>query len=88
MTAIAEAENTTCNPTNHNMTTSETHKNIRGEVACVGSYGVLQVGCVHYSPADDPNDLATNVRIAHVVWLEQGYTAWTQYSNGKYKEHL
>lgn len=88
MAAIAQAENTTCNETRHNMTASETHRDIRGEVVCVGSYGVLQVGCVHYGEGDDPNDLATNIRIAHTVWLKQGYRAWTQYSNGKYKEYL
>jgi hypothetical protein len=88
MLAIAKAENRTCDPTRHNLTKSETHYNNRGEVICVGSYGVLQVGCLHYQQGEDINDLATNVRIAHKVYLLQKYTAWTQYRNSKYKSFL
>lgn len=82
MAAIAQAENTSCDPLRHNLTGSENHG------VCIGSYGVLQVGCVHYAAGDDVNDLATNVRIAHAVWLKQGYTAWTQYTNGKFRSYL
>lgn len=80
MTAVAKAESRAhnCDPTGHNLTNSEDHG------VCVGSYGALQVGCVHYN-GEDPNDLKTNVKIAHRVWTEQGYNAWTQYREG---EHL
>lgn len=88
MLAIAQAENRTCDPTNHNETTSETHN------GCVGSYNVLQVGCVHYidyghalSEANK-NDIVLNVDIAYKVWQKQGYTAWTMYTNNKYLEFL
>lgn len=82
MFAVAQAENRTCDPLKHNLTMSENHK------VCVGSYGVLQVGCVHYGKSDNRDDLATNVRIAHAVWEKQGYRAWTQYKNGEYKKNL
>lgn len=93
MSAIAKAENRACNPSRHNLTASETHRDGKGNVICVGSYSVLQVGCLHYSAADDPNDLATNVRIAHRAWSSRekwgvGYEAWTQYKNGEYKKFL
>lgn len=91
ISAIAEAENRTCNPLRHNETTSETHKRADGSIICIGSYGVLQVGCLHYSEGEDRNDLATNVAIAHRLWQQRekwgnGYEAWTMYLNGTWKE--
>lgn len=84
ITAIATSESRyhKCIPTEHNMTMSENHG------VCVGSYGALQVGCVHYREGENPNDLATNVAVAHRVWLAQGYTAWTEYKNGRYQRFL
>ena len=82
MLAIAKAENRSCNPLNHNLTNSENHR------VCVGSYGVLQVGCLHFQPNDDRNDTATVVKVAYRVWQSQGYKAWTTYRTGAYKENL
>ena len=82
MSAIAEAENRSCDPTRHNLSAEENHK------VCVGSYGVLQVGCLHYRNGEDRNDLKTNIAVAHRVYLKQGYKAWTQYNNGEYKRFL
>jgi len=60
-----------------------------GNVVCVGSYGALQIGCVHYL-ANPPalNDLTLNVDTAHGVWLRQGYGAWSVYTSGKYLDYL
>lgn len=82
MSAIAEAENRSCDPLRHNLSADENHK------VCIGSYGVLQVGCLHYRTGEDRNDLKTNVAVAHRVYLQQGYSAWTQYNNGEYKRFL
>lgn len=91
--AIAEAENRSCNPARHNLTASETHRRADGSVICVGSYGALQVGCLHYPEGADINDLATNIKIAHGLWQNRqkwgnGYEAWTMFTNGTYKEFL
>jgi hypothetical protein len=92
--AIARAENRSCDPVNHNLTATETHRDRNGNVICVGSYGVIQVGCLHYREGEDRNDLATNIKVAHRVyvarasWDSSGYNAWTQYKNGAYKEFL
>lgn len=86
--AIAQAENRDCNPVKPNESAGETHRRADGSVICVGSYGVLQVGCLHYQPGESREDLATNVRVAHKVWQESGYTAWTMFKNGTYKEFL
>ena len=91
--AIAQAENRNCDPLEHNMATSETHRRADGSVICVGSYGILQVGCLHYTSDDDPDDLSTNVRIAHRLWKHRqtwgnGYEAWTMFTNGTYQQFL
>ena len=82
MQAIAQAENRSCDPTRHNLSATENHK------TCIGSYGVLQVGCLHYKEGEDRDDLATNVVVAHRVYLQQGYKAWTQYRNNEYLKYL
>lgn len=86
--AIAQAENRSCDPTRHNLTASETHRDYLGRVICVGSYGALQVGCLHYRKGENRSDLATNIRVAHRVWQSSGYGAWTQYTNGVYQGFL
>lgn len=82
ISAIAQAENRTCDPLRHNLSLDEDHG------VCIGSYGVLQVGCLHYYEGENRDDLKTNIAVAHRVWLKQGYTAWTMYRNGTYKEFL
>lgn len=91
--AIARAENGTCDPARHNETSTETHKDRNGNVICVGSYGALQVGCLHYMPDEDRSDLATNVKVAYRLWSNRqkwgnGYEAWTMYTNGRYLKNL
>lgn len=88
MLAIAKAENSTCDPLVHNLSAGETHYNGKGEIICVGSHGVLQVGCLHYRDGESFDDLATNVAVAHRVWEGAGYTAWTMYKNGRYLKYL
>ena len=93
MQAIAQAENQPCDPLNHNTSASETHRRADGSVICVGSYGVMQVGCLHYSAGDNRDDLATNIRIAHGLWQNRqkwgnGYEAWTMFNNGTYRGFL
>lgn len=93
MQAIGQAENRTCNPLKHNLSATETHRRADGSVICVGSYGVMQVGCLHYGPNDNRDDLATNIKLAHGLWLNRqkwgnGYEAWTMFTNGTYREFL
>lgn len=78
MQAIARAESG-CNQANHNL--ADKHD------GCMGSYGALQIGCIHYN-GESVDDFKVNIELAHRVWQSQGYTAWTQYSNGEYKEFM
>lgn len=43
---------------------------------CSGSYGLLQVACLHFQEGDDRYDPATNVKRAYETWKKQGYVAW------------
>lgn len=93
MQAIGQAENRACNPLKHNLSASETHRRADGSVICVGSYGVMQVGCLHYGAGDNVDDMGTNIKIAHRLWQNRqqwgnGYEAWTMFSNGTYRGFL
>lgn len=46
---------------------------------CNGSFGILQVACVHGVAREDLYDPATNIRVAHGLWKERGYVPWTTY---------
>ena len=88
MAAISGAESG-CDPAKNNLSATETHKDINGNVICVGSYGALQIGCVHHRKAPgELNSLVLNIKVAHGVWLEQGYGAWSVYTSGKYLQYL
>lgn len=52
------------------------------------SVSILQVRILPGREHCDTNDINTNVSCAHDIWLGQGYNAWTDYTNGKYKKYL
>lgn len=88
MTAISHAESG-CAEVKPNTSAAETHRDANGNVICVGSYGALQVGCVHYQSNPSALDtISVNISVAHAVWLKQGYGAWTMYRNGEYAKYL
>lgn len=60
-----------CNPTNHNH--GDRH------ATCLGSYGLLQIGCVHGYSASYLSTPANNIAVAYNIFKSQGYTAWTTY---------
>lgn len=70
MMRIMKAESG-CNPTNHNY--GDNHR------SCLGSYGLLQVGCVHGYSASYLSNPENNIRVAYNIWKSSGYNAWTTY---------
>lgn len=52
------------------------------------SMSVLQVRILPGREGCDVHDLAINIDCAHNVWLHQGYSAWTMYTNGSYQKYL
>lgn len=57
-----------CNPTNHNW--SDNHG------SCLGSYGLLQIGCIHGKSVDYLSIPENNIQTAYIIYLRQGYGAW------------
>ena len=70
-----------CNPNAING--QDNHKN------CVGSYSLMQVGCLHYTDGQDKLDPATNIMVAYGVYKRAGgFTPWTIFTNGAYNKYL
>ena len=60
-----------CNPTNHN------YQDQHG--VCQGSYGLMQIGCVHGHSQAYLENPANNIAAAYQIFKSQGYTAWTTF---------
>lgn len=60
---------------------NDTHKHYRtGEIICKGSYGPMQVGCIHYKD-EDKEDWKKNIELAYRVYQQaNGFTPWSTYS--------
>lgn len=66
-----------CDPENHNY--KDVHRRRDGTVICYGSYGFLNVGCIHYSKGENRDSLELNIEKAYEIYLERGhrFSAWT-----------
>lgn len=64
-----------------------------------GSYGLWQINMIGnlgpqrrswfgISSNDQLKDPATNAAAARIIWLKQGYAAWTTYTHGLYRQWL
>ena len=89
--AIAKAESglraTSTNP--------EAHKNRRGEVICYGSFGIMQIGCVHsIKDSEGLYDVEYNLQKARAIYDDSlrrtgnGWLPWGAYTDGRYKQYL
>jgi len=52
---------------------------------CVGSYGLMQIACVHGGIFTDPKQ---NMDKAFEIYKRSGWTPWGAYTNGSYLKHL
>lgn len=52
------------------------------------SVSVFQVRILPGREHCDVKDIAVNVKCAHAIWQGQGYTAWSVYTSGKYRQFL
>jgi hypothetical protein len=52
--------------------------------------GYWQINQIHWRGLTESavKDLTVNARLAMEVYQKQGFTAWTDYKNGKYRAHL
>ena len=84
--AVMEAESTQngihCNPSAANM--NDVHKDINGNVICIGSFGLFQISC-HSGQVYDPEK---NVEIAWQKYQARGWQPWGAYTSGLYLKYL
>lgn len=59
-----------CNPDASNM--NDVHKDSRGNVICVGSFGLMQISC-HGGRIFDP---VKNIEAAYAKWKARGWQPW------------
>lgn len=80
---------------NANAYNPEAHRDRQGNVICYGSYGVMQIGCVHMQ--ENPEalyDVATNLEVAKRVYQDSlnrrgnGWLPWGVYTDGNWRKHL
>lgn len=68
----------------------EWHYDARGNKVCQGSYGVMQVACVHNLA--DPEalfDVEFNIKVARRIYEARGnFNDWGAYRNGSWKKFL
>jgi len=70
MMRIMKAESS-CIPTKHNF--GDNHR------TCLGSYGLMQIGCVHGYTVAYLESPENNIAAAYKIFKSQGYTAWSTY---------
>lgn len=85
--AVAKSEsgallkNTAYNP--------EWHYDRQGNPICQGSFGVMQIACIHN--IEDPEalfDVRLNLQKAAEIYEDSGWWRWGGYTSGKYKKYL
>lgn len=56
-----------------------------GHRGCSGSFGLAQVGCLHFIDGEDKLDPETNIKVAYRVYVGAGksFVPWTTYSKVK-----
>ena len=65
-----------CNPANHNH--KDVHRNRSKVIICLGSWNVLNVGCVHYKNGEDIDDMTLNIKKAYFIYKDKrSFSAWT-----------
>lgn len=51
---------------------------------CIGSYGYMQIGCLHFKEGEDPYNTAINIQRGYEVYVQAGRTfrPWGVCTNG------
>ena len=73
----------------------EAHKNRQGEVICYGSFGIMQIGCVHsIKDSEGLYDIEYNLQKARAIYDDSlrrrgnGWLPWGAYTDGRYLQYL
>ncbi len=88
-TAVAVGKSESGHKLNPNAYNPEWHYDKQGNPICQGSYGVMQIACVHH--IENPEalfDVKFNLEKAEEIYQKRGWKPWGGYTNGSYKKHL
>lgn len=67
----------------------EWHYDSYGNKICQGSYGVMQIACVHnLTDPDALFDVEFNLKKAREIYLKRGWSPWGGHSSGSWKKYL
>lgn len=67
----------------------EWHYDRYGNPVCKGSYGVMQIACVHHLESPEALfDVEFNLQKAKEIYTEQGWQPWGGYTSGGWRNHL
>ena len=74
------------NPQAHNS------KDYHRRVGCWGSYGLFQMGCIHFGHYgltwDNKFSPEENIQSAYLLWKQRGWKEWGAYTDGSYRKFL
>lgn len=83
--AVAQAESK-LNPRAYN---PEWHYDRQGNKVCQGSYGIMQVACVHYMQNPEALfDVEFNLAMARKIYNESRWQPWGAHSDGRYLAYM
>lgn len=66
----------------------EWHYDAHGNKVCQGSYGLMQIACVHVLDPLKLYDPEYNLQIARQVYEKQGITAWGAFTDKRYLAYM
>lgn len=67
----------------------EWHYDRNGNKVCQGSYGVMQIACVHMKHNPEAlYDVETNLEVARKIYESEGWAPWGGYTSGSWKNHI
>lgn len=87
--AVAVAKSESGAKLNPNAYNPEWHYDAKGNKVCQGSYGVMQIACVHH--IENPKalfDVKFNLEKAKQIHAESVWRQWGGYSSGGYKKYM
>ena len=55
---------------------------------CNGSYGIMQIACVHVSDTERLYDPEYNLQVARRIYDAEGWRPWGAYTDGSYLRYI
>ena len=62
--------------------------NPEGHRGCNGSYGIMQIACLHVSNPEKLFNVEYNIKVARRIYEAEGWRPWGAYTDGSYLRYL